>query len=316
MLVDERAAARKAAAEDANAEQLQHHTLALVELLNGPHLFNSLFSDDTEGLKLNYMPGVQELLVQFEEKFNGVCMKIFELGLREYEKREKEVNEFWSAVNEVKAENDRLGKEAIEEFSQHKEKVFDELQVETDPKLFETRLEVFRDEISKLWDALMSYEIQLVDQLDETIKDFERNIQDLTSSFIENVQALASQLRDLENQHNEKMLELGIVTLEKALKNELDADIPESLKDLLVDKDTVVNAITSSHDYHLLKIDNREDDIVTRLRNWEKNLIEGLHDEEEIQRNRKRVLEIANLIDHFRDEVQALEYAGDVGVVD
>jgi len=34
---------------------------------------------------------------------------------------------------------------------------------------------------------------------------------------------------------------------------------------LMVDKDTVINAVTSSHDIHLLKIDNREDDIITPL---------------------------------------------------
>lgn len=76
---------------------------------------------------------------------------------------------------------------------------------------------------------------------------------------------------------------------------------------LMVDKDTVINAVTSSHDIHLLKIDNREDDIITRINAWMKGLIDSVHDEEEVQRNRARVAEITNFIDHLRDEVDGLD---------
>ena len=75
----------------------------------------------------------------------------------------------------------------------------------------------------------------------------------------------------------------------------------------MVDKDTVINAVTSSHDIHLLKIDNREDDIITRINAWMKTLIDQVHDEEEVQRNRARVAEITNFIDHLRDEVDNLD---------
>lgn len=78
---------------------------------------------------------------------------------------------------------------------------------------------------------------------------------------------------------------------------------------LLVDKDTVMNAVTSSHDVHLLKIDNKEDDIVTRINGWLKNMITSIHNEEEIKRNRTRVTEINHLIDHLREESEGLDLA-------
>lgn len=37
---------------------------------------------------------------------------------------------------------------------------------------------------------------------------------------------------------------------------------------LFVDKDTIVNAVGASHDIHLLKIDNREDELVTGINSW------------------------------------------------
>ena len=41
-----------------------------------------------------------------------------------------------------------------------------------------------------------------------------------------------------------------------------------------MDKDTVVNAVGSSHDIHLLKIDNREDELVTRVNSWCTHLVD------------------------------------------
>ena len=64
----------------------------------------------------------------------------------------------------------------------------------------------------------------------EVIKDFERNMQDLVSVFLENVQAFLTQAREHENAHNEKMMECASSTLEKAAKNELDEDMPDDLK--------------------------------------------------------------------------------------
>ena len=79
---------------------------------------------------------------------------------------------------------------------------------------------------------------------------------------------------------------------------------------LFVDKDTIMNAVSTSHDAHLLKIDNKEDDIVTRINNWLKAMIEGIHEEQEIKRNRSRVTEINHLIDNLREEIDHLEIAG------
>lgn len=75
---------------------------------------------------------------------------------------------------------------------------------------------------------------------------------------------------------------------------------------LFVDKETIVNAIGASHDVHLLKIDNREDDIVTRSGAWLTAIIARIHTEEAV-RNRRRVVEISNYIDHLREEVDSLD---------
>ena len=71
---------------------------------------------------------------------------------------------------------------------------------------------------------------------------------------------------------------------------------------LFVDKDTIVNAIGASHDVHLVKIDNREDEIVTRSSSWISGLMQQIH-KDECDRNRKRVVEISNFINHLSEDL-------------
>jgi len=69
----------------------------------------------------------------------------------------------------------------------------------------------------------------------------------------------------------------------------------------------MVNALTTSHDAHLQRIDAREDDITTTIRQWLTTVVEDVHDREEHRRNRSRVIEINNLIDHVREDVNNVE---------
>lgn len=48
---------------------------------------------------------------------------------------------------------------------------------------------------------------------------------------------------------------------------------------LFVDKDTIVNAVGASHDIHLLKIDNREDELVTGVNSWCAHLVDKVSKE-------------------------------------
>lgn len=302
---------KKAQAKEEEAEQKSKkfllHQKAYVENLDGPFLFESLYSEDTEGQKLKQMPGVDEILIVFAEKFNAVTLAIFEFGLQEYQKREEEINLFWSCVEEAKQENKEMGMAAVEKFMGEKKAMFQELAQITDPKVIEQRVGDYNTVVTELWDKLMGYEMQLVDQLEEVIQNFERNMQDLVSIFFESLQGFLAQCRDIENMNNERMMEISQVTLDKVVKSEIDEEISEELRMLFVDKDTIMNAVSTSHDVHLLKIDNKEDDIVTRVNNWLKTMIETIHEEQEITRNRARVTEINHLIDHLREEIDNLE---------
>ncbi|KAJ7989738.1 hypothetical protein DPEC_G00307640 [Dallia pectoralis] len=245
-------------------DQFQLHKDAFVENLNGSYLFDSI-----------------QLVM--------LCVQMFDTGLAQLRLREDELKSFFDCSREAVKENQQRATQIVADFEKARRQVMSEMQQTKDTHLLETQLNHCGDEICQLSDSLMTQELQLVDQLEDITKDFERNISDLVAGFME--------CRDLENHHHEKLLEIAVATLERVAKNELEEDIPDDVRMLFVDKDTVINAVSASHDTHLLKIDNREDELVTRIHSWISTLIKSIQDKE-VKRNCKRIAEIHNYIDY------------------
>ncbi|XP_057391690.1 dynein regulatory complex subunit 3 isoform X2 [Balaenoptera acutorostrata] len=248
----------------------------------------------------------REELAEHEDKFVIICLNIFEYGLKQQEKRKAELDTFMGCVQEAVQEKQEQGKHKIAKFEEKHLLSLSSIRDESELTNFEIKMAEYSEDITELANVLMTLEMQLVEQLEETINMFERNIIDLVGLFVENVQSLMAQCRDLENHHHEKLLEIAISTLEKIVKGELDEDLPDAVRSLFVDKDTIVNAVGASHDIHLLKIDNREDELVTRVNSWCAHLVDKIH-KDEIMRNRRRVKEINQYIDHVQSELDSLE---------
>uniref|UniRef100_A0A8C8S9R5 Dynein regulatory complex subunit 3 n=1 Tax=Pelusios castaneus TaxID=367368 RepID=A0A8C8S9R5_9SAUR len=167
-------------------------------------------------------------------------------------------------------------------------------------EIAESKLVKYNEDISQLSDTLMTLEMQTVDQLEVRGRSFDR-LNATVLCFLIFFHTMA-QCRDLENHHHEKLLEIAINTLEKIIKSEFDDELPDAVRLLFVDKDTIVNAVNASHDVHLLKIDNREDDIVTKANSWASSVHKN-----EISRNRNRVREINQYIDQLQEELDNME---------
>ncbi|GLD66112.1 glucose-induced degradation protein 4 homolog, partial [Lates japonicus] len=69
---------------------------------------------------------------------------------------------------------------------------------------------------------------------------------------------------------------------------------------LFTDKDTVMDVLATSHDNHLLKINDRETQLVTRVNAWKVALIKGIQDKE-LKRSRMRIADIHRYVDHLAD---------------
>lgn len=104
--------------EQAKQEKLEEHKMAFVEHLNGPFLFDSMYSEDVEGNKLSYLPGVRELLEAYKDKFVIICLNIFEYGLNQQEKRKVELDTFNECIQEAIQENQDQGKLKVAKFEE------------------------------------------------------------------------------------------------------------------------------------------------------------------------------------------------------
>ena len=148
-------------------KELESNKEAYVEGLNGDDLFLSLFSEDVEGQKLNLVPGADELLAEFHDKFVVVCKDMYAFGKSQKEVRDKEVNEFWKCFNDAKNANTDEATRAIDAFMEIKKKITDELNLMNEQSTNqEAKLNEYNEEVTKLWDKLMSLEVLVVDQLE------------------------------------------------------------------------------------------------------------------------------------------------------
>lgn len=50
--------------------------------MDGNQVFTGMFKDDQEGQKLLLVPGADELMTQFEQKFQTIISSMFEFGLK------------------------------------------------------------------------------------------------------------------------------------------------------------------------------------------------------------------------------------------
>ena len=126
----------------------------------------------------------------------------------------------------------------------------------------------------------------------------------MVSNFTEFMRSNFSQIRDLQAYFNESIITLCVSAVERLMKGELEDELPDETRELLTDKDTILNACQTSDEYHRTKIDQREDEMFSRISNWLTTMMDNIHEEEEYQRNRKRIIEISRLIDHLRSDIE------------
>ena len=77
----------------------------------------------------------------------------------------------------------------------------------------------------------------------------------------------------------------------------------------MVDKDTLITALNTAHDTHLMAIDNREDDIARRTGKDLAAILEDIQ-KNELARNRKKVSEIDHYFDLQRQECSTASASG------
>ncbi|NXO80988.1 DRC3 protein, partial [Sitta europaea] len=259
----------------------QKHTTAFVEYLNGSLLFDSLYAEDREAAKLASLPGVGDLLQAYPSWFVSVSGNLYNYGLEQYEKREAEVSKFHKRLHEILAVNQQESRRIISDFESRNQRRLDELYQDGRGDIADSKRAQGREDIRQLWDALMTLEALVSNDLEDLLQDFKRSIDVIVSTFTENIQGIYpfhtfsltmlctfNQLRDLENKHHEKVMEIAMATLENLEEDMFEENFPDDIRKLFVDKTTTVSNINTSHSIRLRKIDKRESDMLCNTYQW------------------------------------------------
>ncbi|NXQ44071.1 DRC3 protein, partial [Catharus fuscescens] len=254
---------------------------AFVEYLNGSFLFDSLYAGDREAAKLAFLPGVEDLLLAYPCWFVSVCKNLCNYGLEEYEKREALVSKFYKRYHEMLAVNQEESRRIISDFESRNQKRLDELYQAGRGDLAESERAQGKENICQLWDALMTLEALVSNDLEELLQDFKRSIDVIASTFTENIQGIYpfhtfsltmfctfDQCRDLENKHHEKLRVIVLATQKKLDMDPFDESLPDDVQKLFENKNTIVNIINTSHSIRLRKIDKRESDMLCNIYQW------------------------------------------------
>uniref|UniRef100_A0A3B4YRY4 Dynein regulatory complex subunit 3 n=1 Tax=Seriola lalandi dorsalis TaxID=1841481 RepID=A0A3B4YRY4_SERLL len=267
------------AAEQSQKAELQLHKDAFVESLNGSYLFESMFKDDPEAEALHFLVFLDPTLT-FEHQMVDLCMQLFEIGLADHKRRETEVNYFFRGQTRALTDYQQKVSQTLADFEQQHKEVM-ELQQLSDPDIVKVKISHYNDEISKLSNSLMSLEFQMVSQLEDIIKKLDINISEMVANFSETIQGIYP-FHYLEDNYNQNVRKIAVATLEKVAKDDLDDDIPDDVRSLFTDKDSVMDALSTGHDNHLLKINNRETELVTGVNAWKNtylNIMSNLEEE-------------------------------------
>uniref|UniRef100_A0A8D3ATY3 Dynein regulatory complex subunit 3 n=1 Tax=Scophthalmus maximus TaxID=52904 RepID=A0A8D3ATY3_SCOMX len=283
-------------AEQSRKAELQLHTDAFVEFLNGAHLFDSMFNDDPEAETIQSVTGVDHLLQTYP------LFLLFEIGLVEHERRETEVNSFFICQTGAVTDHELKLSQILAEFEQQ----LQEVKWEEDNVLKKKTLVLINsvDEHEIFYHMATScFSFQDINEK------LDINISVMVSNFAETVQGVypfSQCMIYLEDVYNKNIREIADATLEKVAMESPEDDMPEEVKVLFSEKDPVMDALVTGHDNHLLKISDRETQLVARVSAWKVSLIKEIRDNE-LKRNCLGIKDILRYVDHARGQLEEFQ---------
>ncbi|XP_045450916.1 dynein regulatory complex subunit 3-like [Melitaea cinxia] len=307
---DESAEKERLAKEDYEAK-VRFYAMSFVEYLSGPELLDSMFEKDPDGSLLLKVGG--ELLgfyEQYKEQYVETMAGLVEFAQEAYNLRQNEIRLFKDLVDNALEESVMKSKNVVEEFEQKKKPLISQMneiiskfmskQVtleQLEPDILDAG-EAFNDIIYDLWKKLMTIEMQLYEQCEESRVQFAVNMTEMITKLLEVSRNAFGAWREHEGMWSMRQFE----ALSKLLGNKIMlGDVPPELFEVMMDRDQMMNLVAQSSDNHMRFIDAREDLLMTRANNWRDELIKSTNDNE-IKRNRDRILEIYYYIDNQREE--------------
>ncbi|KAL0271226.1 UNVERIFIED_CONTAM: hypothetical protein PYX00_008392 [Menopon gallinae] len=285
---------RIAREKEEEAERINE--IAFVEGLRGGGLFNQMFENDPEGRTLLLIgDSAHEVYNEFKKLFCETSNEIIALGLQQEEIRRAEIEEYEAATKLATEQNYLESRKIVEDFHEEKQKIVGELKSilvrddddESVPDItvsFHGISESFQELCLRTWTSLMKKELYFYESCEEVNSTFERNLTEMVNQFIEQAQSAFTQLRQYQGLFHENLSDVAnkfftafaVAASGAAESSKEMLTVAAELQQFMQDREVLMNALATSHDLHMLMIDQREDKLVSRVRSWLANLVDNI----------------------------------------
>lgn len=97
------------------------------------------------------------------------------------------------------------------------------------------------------------------------------------AKFVEQAQVYFAQLRDVTLHFTESLSDIVANYISLKLATQDFSEVPEELKHCLEDRDALMNLLAGMKDWHIQRIDEREDKLMNRSKEFIDNMVDQLN---------------------------------------
>ena len=292
--------------ERSNAERRVHVKLMEEANLSGiEELFEAMMTEDLEVERLRHVPELLDGTPDYHDKFTAAVEDFKTMMLEQHQLKLAERAMWQQTVDGFLNSKDGEGRQLVNEFERRKKRIFRRIQ--RDASTAEHELRGPREESKVLHHQLMLLEMETVEALGTLISELDRNLGELVDVNKGHFATFFNAIRELENGFFEATTVKAMTLIERhnAADGE-DDEIGDEARQLLADKDALLNAIQASHDFHTAHIDALEDKITQaegrRFNEAMASIKQWHHD-----RDRERVREIEMLLERNTDALREMQ---------
>lgn len=155
------------------------------------YLFQDMFENDADFKR--FLPiaetRINDIVEAYRARFTPVLEEMKTALLKQQELKEQEIKQFEQCVGLAKEERDQSAIKMLNDFNHRKKQHLKRIQNSRESKEVDEAVGSLKKAIDEVSDFLMTQEMQLVEQLEDIIKEFERNYNELCSTTNEIAQA-------------------------------------------------------------------------------------------------------------------------------
>jgi len=319
MILQEKEVIEKTTRDRDAGQKAETELLKLANLSVVQNLFEDMLEEDSELSKLRTLPGVNEMLEDYQDKVNEACEEFRALGMEQYELRKAEHAAFSAVVQRTMdtaadesrvlvekfyAEKNETVQEALDLMNRLAEDDGGSVSSIKEMQVAKGRLQELVRRVNELRDELINIEVKQLELQDKMVNEFESRYGEIKNKNLDLQNTCFRKVEDCETAHVAAVSELCNSLAEKLSNGELD-HLSEETRELIGNKEVLDTAIQGSNDIHIGKLLAKEDETRAEEMSLFKGTLQSFKDQK-LLKSRARLAEVKQLAQDLRIDIQSV----------